>query len=84
MSKGELTTKEVALRFNVSPITARLWCRRGLFPKAYELDTPRGKVWMIPEKDIESFEPPKKTGRPPKAKKNSASKAGKKTVGKKR
>ncbi len=32
---------------------------------------------MIPEKDLEGFEPPKKTGRPPKAKAE-ASKAGKK------
>lgn len=52
----------------VSPITARLWCRRGLFPNAYELQTPRGPVWMIPQNDLEGFEPPKKTGRPPKAK----------------
>jgi hypothetical protein len=24
-------------------------------------------VWVIPEGDLEGFEPPKKTGRPPKA-----------------
>ena len=77
MKRGELTTKEVAMRFDVSPITARLWCRRGLFPNAYEMETPRGAVWMIPEIDIESFEPPKKTGRPPKSKEEKAAGKGK-------
>lgn len=77
MNRGDLTTKEVAAHFDVSPITARLWCRRGLFPNAYEQSTPRGSVWMIPKKDLEGFKPPKKTGRPPKAKAE-ASKAGEK------
>ena len=31
--RGDLSTSDVAARFGVSPITARLWCRRGLFPK---------------------------------------------------
>jgi hypothetical protein len=64
MNGENLTTSEVATRLNVSPITVRLWCRRGLLPNAYELDTPRGSVWMIPEGDLNGFEPPKKTGRP--------------------
>jgi hypothetical protein len=34
---------------------------------------------MIPEKDLEGFEPPKKTGRPSKPKEGKASKAGKKS-----
>jgi hypothetical protein len=42
--------------------------RRELFPNAYELETPRGTVWMIPEGDLKGFEPPKKTGRPSKKK----------------
>lgn len=71
--KGDLTTADVAGRLGVSPITARLWCRRGLFPNAYELQTPRGPVWMIPERDLQDFEPPKKTGRPPKVKADKSS-----------
>lgn len=66
--KDDLTTADVARELGVSPITARLWCRRGLFPNAYELQTPRGPVWMIPARDLKGFEPPKRTGRPPKAK----------------
>ena len=65
---ADLNTSEVAARFGVSPITARLWCRRGLFPNAYEQPTPRGPVWMVPERDLKGFEPPKRTGRPPKPK----------------
>jgi uncharacterized protein YjcR len=68
MSAQELTTAQVAEKFGVSPITARLWCRRGLFPNAHEQQTARGPVWMIPESDLLAFDPPKKTGRPPKAK----------------
>jgi hypothetical protein len=67
MSK-DLSTSDVAERFNVTPTNARLWCRRGLFPNAYELETARGPVWVIPENDLAGFEPPKKTGRPPRTK----------------
>ncbi len=67
MSK-DLSTGQVAERFNVTPANVRLWCRRGLLPNAYELEESRGNVWMIPEEDVRGFEPPKKTGRPPKAK----------------
>lgn len=63
MSKGDLTTAEVAERLKVSVITVRQWCRRGLFPKAYEHDTPRGAVWMIPARDLLNFNAPK-PGRP--------------------
>jgi hypothetical protein len=82
MNRGDLTTKDVAARLDVSPITARLWCRRGLFPNAYEQDTPRGSVWMIPESDLKGFEPPKKTGRPPKPKDEEAGKGSKRKGGK--
>lgn len=67
MNGSDLSTSDVAARFGVSPITARLWCRRGLFPNAYEHPTPRGPVWMIPPSDLKGFDPPKKTGRPPKS-----------------
>jgi hypothetical protein len=64
MSTPELSTGQVAERFNVITDTVRKWCRRGLFPRAREMDTPRGPVWMIPESDLKGFEPPKITGRP--------------------
>jgi hypothetical protein len=63
---ADLTTREVAERFDVLDGTVRLWRRRGLFPNAYELETPRGPVWMIPESDLAGFTKPKRTGRPPK------------------
>lgn len=83
MNRGDLTTKDVAARLDVSPITARLWCRRGLFPNAYEQDTPRGSVWMIPARDLEGFEPPKKTGRPPKPKEEQEAEKRSKKIGRK-
>ena len=62
----ELSTAQVAERFSVTPANVRLWCKRGLFPHAREVQESRGSVWRIPEKDLKGFEPPKKTGRPPK------------------
>jgi hypothetical protein len=53
---------------NVSVHSVRFWIKRGLLPNAYEMEESRGNVWMIPEGDLRGFEPPKKTGRPPKAK----------------
>lgn len=66
MSK-ELTTTEVAKRFGVTGAAVRLWCARGLFSGARSMDTPRGPVWMIPERDLQGFAPPKPTGRPRKS-----------------
>lgn len=74
----ELSTSDLAAHFNVSPITARLWCRRGLFPNAREMPTPRGAVWMVPRGDLKGFEPPKRTGRPPKLQAEKATKKGSK------
>jgi len=68
MSGNELSTTQVAERMSVTRQQVGVWCRRGLFPNAREMHTPRGAVWMIPEGDLRGFEPPKKTGRPPKAK----------------
>lgn len=82
MSKIDLTTAQVAERMSVTVHAVRFWIKRGLLPNAYEKKESRGTVWMIPEKDLEGFEPPKKTGRPPKAKAE-ASKAGQKKGGKK-
>ena len=68
MSKLDLTTAQVAQRMNVTVHTVRFWIKRGLLPHAYEKEESRGSVWMIPERDLEGFQPPKKTGRPPKPK----------------
>jgi hypothetical protein len=65
---NELTTAQVAERFDVTAANVRLWCKRRLFPNAREVQESRGSVWKIPESDLKNFEPPKKTGRPPKAK----------------
>ena len=64
----DLSTAQVAERFGVTPANVRVWCRRGLLAGAYELEESRGPVWMIPESALAGFEPPKKTGRPPKPK----------------
>jgi hypothetical protein len=67
MSKRDLTTAQVAERMSVSVHAVRFWIKRGLLPNAYEVAESRGPVWRIPESDLKGFEPPKKTGRPPKA-----------------
>lgn len=59
----ELSTSEVAERFGVASRSVRAWCARGHFPNAYEQQTTRGPIWMIPESDLEGFIPPK-AGRP--------------------
>ena len=59
----ELTTSQAAERLGVGKSTVNLWCRRGFFPNARSEETPRGPVWLIPESDLEGFEPPK-MGRP--------------------
>lgn len=71
-----VTTKEAlailrARGFTVPYPTIALWVREGRFEGA-ELDesNPRGAVWYIPRKAVESFEPPKR-GAPVKAKTNS-------------
>lgn len=65
---SELSTKQVAERLGVTRQQVGTWCRRGLLAGAYEQDTPRGSVWMIPATALEGFTPPKPTGRPPKPK----------------
>jgi excisionase family DNA binding protein len=63
----ELTAKEVAARFNVSPYTVKAWCRNGLFPNARLEENLLGSVWLIPESDLKGFVKPER-GRPPKTK----------------
>jgi excisionase family DNA binding protein len=67
MSGKLLTASQAAKYLKVSSVTVRVWCKRGLFPHAELKETPFGSGWLIPESDVENFEPPK-MGRPPKAK----------------
>ncbi len=62
-----LTTAEVAKQLGVAQVTVSVWCNQGRFPNAVREETPRGPVWMIPERDLKSFKQPK-PGRPPKVK----------------
>jgi len=62
----ELTAAQVAERLDVSPATVRLWCSQGRFNSARLVAHPRGDYWVIPEGEINDFEPPK-MGRPPKS-----------------
>jgi len=66
MANQDLTTTQAAERLQVANVTVRLWCRQGRFPNARAVDTPRGSLWYIPERDIASFTPPQ-LGRPSKA-----------------
>lgn len=65
MAASELTSSEVAERLKVSPATVRLWCSQGKFKHAHLENHPRGSYWVIPERDLRGFEPPK-MGRPAK------------------
>jgi hypothetical protein len=62
----ELTTSQVASRLGVGASTVRLWCTLKRFPRAYEVQSPRGPFWLIPEGDLEGFVVPKR-GRPKKS-----------------
>ena len=63
---NRLTTSEVAQRLGVGRSTVNLWCRQGRFPNAARIQTPQGGYWVVPERDLKNFEPPK-MGRPRKA-----------------
>lgn len=59
-----LTVREVAERLDVAPSTVRIWRIGGRFPNAQAEETARGRVWYIPESDLEGFEK-RGPGRPP-------------------
>lgn len=61
----KLTTREVAELTGAGESSVRMWCKKGRFPNAESLDTPRGPVWLIPETDLQGFEK-RERGRPPK------------------
>jgi predicted site-specific integrase-resolvase len=62
-----LTVREVAERLDVATSTVRIWRIAGRFPNAQAEETPRGRVWYIPESDLEGFEK-RGPGRPAKKK----------------
>jgi len=59
-----LTVRQVAERLDVATSTVRIWRIAGRFPNAQAEETPRGRVWYIPESDLEGFEK-RGPGRPP-------------------
>lgn len=62
-SSPELTVRQVSERTGAAVSTVTLYCREGRFPNAYQMETPRGPVWYVPESDLKGVEirPP---GRP--------------------
>jgi len=76
-----LTTAEFAEHFAVAYTTVMTWLTRGIVPGARLVDAPRGAVWEIPARTLETFKPPK-LGRPRKAEKGTkASKKARKGSG---
>lgn len=68
MTENKLTAFQISRCFNVKPLTARLWCKKGLFPNAKCETVIYGVVaWLVPESDLQNFTPPK-MDRPPKPK----------------
>lgn len=61
-----LTTQEVADKLSRPYPTIALWVRQGRFKNAVPEETPRGRVWWIPESDLRDFSAPT-LGRPPKS-----------------
>jgi hypothetical protein len=52
----DLTVKDAAEQLGAGVSTVTLWCREKRFPNAYEVETPRGKVWYIPARDLQGVE----------------------------
>lgn len=69
MIEKYLKASEVAKKLGVKHVTVRAWLSKNLFPNAKLEETILGKVWLIPESDLEHFEMPK-TGRPQKSRIN--------------
>ena len=63
-----LTVREVAERLDVAPSTVRIWRIAGRFPNCQAEETPRGRIWYIPDSDLHGFQK-RRPGRPPSAKK---------------
>ncbi len=59
MSKKYLKASEVAKKLDVKHVTVRAWLSKNLFPNAKLEETILGKVWLIPESDLDNFTMPK-------------------------
>ena len=67
---GEITITQATERLqarglDVARRTVASWVEQGLFTRRW-VETPAGNYWVIPTREVESFEPPK-PGRPPKS-----------------
>ena len=62
-----LTTTEVMKQLDAPYQTVVSWIKKGLFPGARRIETPRGSYWEIPASDLQDFQRPQ-IGRPPKPK----------------
>jgi hypothetical protein len=72
----QATERLQARGINVARRTVASWIEQGLFTRRL-VETPAGNYWVIPAREVDSFEKPK-VGRPPKAKTVTDSKASKK------
>jgi hypothetical protein len=63
MKIKDFTTRDLAGIFKVAEVTARVWCQKGHFPNAYQVETPFGSYWLVPREDVKTFQRPK-VGRP--------------------
>ena len=59
----DLSTAQAAELLGVDQSTVKLWCRSGRLPGARRELQDRGPVWKIPERNVRTFELPKR-GRP--------------------
>jgi len=62
MLEGFTTTDTVAWRFQVTRLTVRRWCERGLFPGAQRIGTGAHAIWVIPTSEVAAFTPPLRSG----------------------
>jgi hypothetical protein len=63
--KNELTVSEIASRYSVEKRIVLGWIQRGILPNARKEQSPFGvEFWLVPETDLEGFEPQKRRGRP--------------------
>lgn len=51
-----LTGAEVCERLRISRMTLSVWCRRGVFPNAFQIGSGERGRWRIPVADVEAYE----------------------------
>src|SRR5215216_7004339 len=59
--------REIAEKYKVTDTTVQTWCREGYFPNAYLKTVGKEKYWVVPERDLENFARPRRTGAPTKS-----------------